>query len=96
MWTQCVFCETGTEVLDVIQTNIVIQRAKVWLALSTVNKCDISGCVYNLPQQHRSCGFSMKPKRIQSIVHRNLNSKFPRAELLLFKRHKQTRNITSS
>jgi len=86
MSTQCVFCETGTEVLDVIQTNIVIRRAKRWLALYTANNCDISGYVYNLPHQHRSCGFTTKHKRIQSIVDRNINSTFPQAEMLLFKR----------
>lgn len=48
MWKQCVFCETGTDVLAVIQRNIVIQRAKGCLACPTRNNRDISGYVYNL------------------------------------------------
>jgi hypothetical protein len=95
MGTECVFCETGTEVLYVIQTNIVLQRANRWLACSTACNYDISVYVHNQPQQHCSCGFTMKPKGIQSIVDRNLNSKFPRDEMHLFKHYKQTRNITS-
>jgi len=76
--------------MGVIQTNIVLQMATGWLTWYTACNCDTSVDVYNQPQKHCSCGFTMKPKRIQSIVGRNLNSKFPRPEMRLFKHYKQT------
>ena len=87
---QCVFCETGIEVTDVIQTNIVLQRPNRLRTWFTACNCDISVYVYSHPQGHGR--FTMMPKPIQSIVDRNLNSEFPRAEMRLFKRYKHSRN----